>query len=599
MKFAALCATLLLAASASAHSEVKPANIISDHMVLQSGMSVPIWGTADPSEKVTVTLAGQTKSAAADATGKWTVRLLNLKSGGPYEMTIAGAGESPLTIHDVLVGEVWLGSGQSNMQFTVSRAHAGYAGLLDETKEIAAANYPQLRMYTVKPTTDIALQADVPGAWQVCTPDVVGDWSAVGYLFGRNLNQTLKVPVGIVLSAFGASTAEAWIPREALLADPTLAPMVTQLDARYNFFKQHPGGTDAGAPPEPMMLNARLPAPGSPALPLRDPEHNQHQPTVLWNAMINPILPYAIRGAIWYQGESIGGGPAGLMNYGHVMQTLITTWRSKWGEGNFPFFEVQLPALKNVSNNPLVREQQAEILSLPNTAIAVTVDIGDPANVHPKNKEPLGHRLELLALADAYGRKNIESSGPVYSSMKVKGNAIQINFTHATGLKSAPTPNQLAGLTWPDAPARPAAPPVPPPTTANNNMPNTGTPTPAATAGAPAARGPRGPRNQGPPPPVEVSAPPDPAVLADASAHLRGFQIAGADQNFVDADAKIVGDSVVVSSPQVASPVAVRYAWDNYPVTANLYNAANLPAAPFRTDKWDAMPAIAAQFTIK
>jgi sialate O-acetylesterase len=596
MKFAAaLCATLIFAASASA--AVKPANIISDHMVLQSGMSVPIWGTADPSEKVTVSLAGQTKSATTDATGKWTVRLLNLKSGGPYEMTIAGAGESPITIHDVLIGEVWLGSGQSNMQFTVSRAHASYAGLLDEQKEIAAAKYPQLRMYTVKPSTDIALQTDVPGEWQVCTPEVVGDWSAVGYLFGRNLNLALKRPVGIILSAFGASTAEAWVPRETLLADPILAPMVRQLDARYDFFKQHPGGTDAGAPPEPMMLNARLPGPNARPVPLRDPEHNQHQPTVLYNAMINPILPYAIRGALWYQGESIGGGPAGLMNYGHIMKTLITTWREKWGEGNFPFFEVQLPALKNVSNNPIVREQQAQILSLPNTYMAVTIDIGDPANVHPKNKEPLGHRLELLALAKVYGQKNIESSGPIYSSMKIEGSAIRIKFTHATGLKAAPTPNQLAGLTWPDPPARPATPPAPARAMPNNNMPNVGTPT--RDTGAPAARGPRGSRNQGPPPPFEVSAPADPAVLADASAHLRGFQIAGADQNFVDADAKITGDSVVVSSPQVPAPVAVRYAWDNYPVTANLSNAANLPTAPFRTDTWDAMPAVAAQFTIK
>jgi sialate O-acetylesterase len=584
---AALCATLLLAASAIA--AVKPASIISDHMVLQSGMSVPIWGTADPSEKVTVALNGAKGSAAADSTGKWTVRLAKLKAGGPFEMTISGsAGEAPITIHDVLVGEVWLGSGQSNMQFTVSRAHASYAGLLDEQKEIAAANYPQLRMFTVKPTTTYEPQTDVAGVWQVCTPDVVGDWSAVGYLFGRNLNQTLKVPVGIVLSAFGASTAEAWIPREALLADPTLAPMVKQLDARYDFFKQHPGGTDAGAPPEPMMLNARLPRPGAPALPLRDPSHNQHQPTVLYNAMINPILPYAIRGAIWYQGESIGGGPTGLMNYGHVMQTLITTWRKVWGEGNFPFFEVQLPALKNVSNNPLVREQQAQILTLPNTAMAVTVDIGDPANVHPKNKEPLGHRLELLALAKVYGRKNIESSGPVYSSMKVEGSAIRVKFTHAAGLKAAPTPNQQAGLTWPDTPARPATPPPPPAPAAG-----------AAGGTAGAAGGGRGQRPQAPLGPFEVSAPADPAVLADAAAHLRGFQIAGADQNFVDADAKIIGDSVVVSSPQVTSPVAVRYAWDNYPVTANLYNAANLPTAPFRTDHWDAMPAIAAQFTIK
>jgi sialate O-acetylesterase len=516
---ACLCAALCFIATASA--AVKPSDLFSDHMVLQSGMSVPIWGTADAAEKVTVTLNGQTKSAVADASGKWMVKLLKLKSGGPFEMTIQGsAGEAPLVVQDVLVGEVWLASGQSNMQFPVSKAHASYAGMLDEDKEIAAANFPQLRMFTAKASTAYTPQTDVPGVWQVCTPAVVGDWSAVGYLFGRNLNMALKQPVGILLSAFGASTAESWIPREALVADPLLKPMVEKLDARYNYFKQNPGANDANAPPEPMMLNARLPRPGAPPAPLRDPSHNQHQPTVNFNAMINPLVPYAIRGAIWYQGESIGGGPQGLMNYGHVMETLVATWRKLWGEGNFPFFEVQLPALKNVSNNPLVREQQAKILALPNTGMAVTIDIGDPANVHPKNKEPLGYRLEVLALAKAYGDKSMEFSGPVYVSSKVEGSAIRVKFSHAKGLMAKDPP-----LHW--------------------------------------------------------------------------FQIAGADQKFVDADAKIEGDSAVVSSPQVPSPVAVRYAWDNYPSTANLYNASGLPAAPFRTDSWDAMPAVAAQFTIK
>jgi sialate O-acetylesterase len=516
---ALLCATLCVAATASA--EVKPSDLFSDHMVLQSGMSVPIWGTADPAEKVTVTLNGQTKPATADASGQWMVRLLKLKAGGPFEMTIAGSlGEAPIVVKDVLVGEVWLGSGQSNMQFTVSRAHASYAGMLDEDKEIAAANFPQLRMFIAKASTTYTPQKDVPGVWQVCSPAVVGDWSAVGYLFGRNLNIALKVPVGILLSAFGASTAEAWIPREALLADPLLKPMVDKLDARYGYWKDHPGTNDAGAPPEPMMLNARLPRPGAPSLALRDPSHNQHQPTVNFNAMINPLVPYAIRGAIWYQGESIGGGPQGLMNYGHVMETLITTWRKLWGEGNFPFFEVQLPSLKNVSNNPLVREQQAKILSLPNTGMAVTVDVGDPANVHPKNKEPVGYRLEVLALAKVYGDKGMEFSGPMYASSKAEGGAIRVKFTHA------------AGLIAKDAP-------------------------------------------------------------------LKWFQIAGADEKFVDADAKIEGDSVVVSSAGVPKPAAVRYAWDNYPSTANLYNASGLPAAPFRTDEWDAISAVAEQFTIK
>jgi sialate O-acetylesterase len=515
---APLIAFLCFAALASA--QVTPSPLFSDHMVLQSGMAVPIWGTADPAEKVTIKFNGQTKSAVADAKGKWTVQLTKLKAGGPFEMTIAGgkAGEAAITVKDVLVGEVWLGSGQSNMQFYVSKNGPGHApyGLLDEEKEIAAANYPQLRMFTVKNATAYTPQTDLAGEWQVCTPETVPNFSAVGYLFGRDLNQALKLPVGIVLSAFGASTAEAWVPRDALLSDPQLKPMVDKLDAREDYFKAHPGATAAEAPPAPLTINAR---PGGAAGPLRDPAHDQHQPTVLFNAMINPILPYAIRGAIWYQGESITGGTNGLMLYGHVMDTLVTQWRKLWGEGNFPFYVVQLPGQQNVSNNPLVREQQAKILALPNTGMAVVLDTSEAKNVHPHNKEPLGDRLSKIALANAYGQK-IEYSGPAYASMKVEGGAIRIKFTHAAGL------------------------------TAKDGL-------------------------------------------------LKWFQIAGADQKFLFAEAKIDGDSVIVSSANVPAPVAVRYAWDNFPDTANLFNAAGLQAAPFRTDDWDAMPPIADQMTAK
>jgi sialate O-acetylesterase len=370
-------------------------------------------------------------------------------------------------------------------------------------------------MFTVKNAKAYDPQAEAVGEWQVCTPQTVPDFSAVGYLFGRDLNQALKLPVGIVLSAYGASTAEAWVPRAALAGDPKLKPMLDKFDARETYFKDHPNASDADAPPAPQTLNAR---PGKPG-PLRDPSQDQHQPTVLFNAMIHPLIPYAIRGTIWYQGESITGGADGLLLYPHTMETLVSQWRALWGEGDFPFYVVQLAALKNVSNNPMVREQQAKILSMKNTGMAVTIDIGDPTNVHPKNKEPLGQRLTDIALANVYGRK-IEFSGPVFSSMKVEGSAIRVRFTHAQGLSTKDGP-------------------------------------------------------------------------------LKWFQIAGTDQEFVDADAKIEGDSVLVSSPQVPAPVAVRYAWDDYPDTANLYNAAGLPAAPFRTDSWDALTPIAAAFTGK
>ena len=547
---AAVAAALILAGSAAA--EVKPAALFSDHMVAQSGMPVPVWGTADPGESISVTLNGTKANGVAGADGKWMVRLGKLKPGGPFTMTIAG--KNTITINDVLVGEVWLGSGQSNMVFNVSnKGHSPY-GLLDEEKEIAAANYPQVRMFTVKDAKSYTPKADVEGEWKVCTPENVPDFSALGYLFARDLNQALKLPVGIVLSAYGASTAEAWLPREALTGDPELKPILELFDAREAFFKEHPGASDADAPRAPQTINSR---PGRPG-PMRDPVQDQHQPTVLYNAMLKPVIPYAMRGAIWYQGESIVGGSNGVNLYGHVMQTLVTDWRKEWGEGNIPFFSVQLAALKNVSNNPAVREQQAKILSLPGTGLVVTTDVGDPNNVHPKNKEPVAQRLANLALANVYGRK-LETSGPVYSGMKIEGNTVRLRFSHAAGLKSGPTPNQLAGLFKSGAPIVP----------------------------------------RGTTPPLETSSEPDPAVLADSTAHLHGFQIAGPDGKFVDADAKIDGQSVVVSSPEVPSPTAVRYAWDNYPATANLYNGAGLPAAPFRTDNWDALTPIAASFTGK
>ena len=547
---AVLCAVLCV--TSAARAEIKPAALFSDHMVLQNGLTVPVWGTADAGEKVTVKIAGQTKFATADANGKWMVKLAKLaaKAGAPLTMTITGkAGSTPITINDVLVGEVWLGSGQSNMVFNVSNTGHRPYGLLDEKEEIAAANYPQVRMFTVADTKSLTPQTDVKGEWKVCSPATVADFSAIGYLFARDLNQALKVPVGIILSAYGASTAEAWVPREALAADPKLKPVLDGFDAREAAFQAHPPAVAAQNPPvaaTPLAPTAGAtitpggpPPAGAPPAARRarggggDPVNDQHQPTVLYNGMINGVIPYAIRGAIWYQGESILGNP-GIPMYAHVMETLVTTWRQRWGEGDFPFYAVQLAALKNNSNNPRVREQQAEILSVKNTGLAVAVDIGDPANVHPKNKEALCDRLSRIALANVYGKK-MEFSGPVYASMKVEGDAIRITFTHAQGLTTHYPSGLYAHVSAPD------------PTTGK------------VAAEIPAA-------NDGP---------------------LKWFQIAGADGKYVDAQATIDGSSVVVKSADVSAPVSVRYAWDNYPYGANLYNAAGLPAAPFRTNKMD------------
>jgi len=502
--------SICLCYCAIASADVKPNHLFSDHMVLQSGMSVPVWGTAAPGEQVTVTLGDQKQSAAAGADGKWMVRLANLSPGGPLEMTIAGA--NTITVHDVLVGEVWVGSGQSNMEypFWKSPRVAAYKGVTNQEQEDAAANYPLLRMYTVKTNTSAAVQDDSDGQWLVCTPDNVKTFSGIGYFFSRDLQKELKVPVGFIHSSFGASTAEAWVSRPALEADPNLAGILKTYDqavAAYAARATTPApaptpAPDAAAATQPAARRARRPrGPRGP----QDPAHNQHNPTVLWNGMLHPIIPYAIRGVIWYQGESVLGGTPGDKLYPAVMNALVTSWRQAWGEGDFQFYACQLAGQDASSNNPIIRESQAAIASLPNTGLAITIDIGEQHNVHPQDKQDVGDRLSRIALAKAYGEK-IEFSGPAYDSMKIEGNSIRINFTHADGLR---------------------------------------------------AKG----------------------------GDLNTFVIAGADGKFVPATAKIDGTSVVVSSPDVPTPTAVRYAWANWPINPNLYNSAGLPAAPFRTDK--------------
>jgi sialate O-acetylesterase len=507
--------SILLLSVSSVRGDVKLASPFTDHMVLQQGMKVPVWGTADPGEKVTVTFNGQTQTATAGTDGNWMVRLADLKAGGPFAMTIAG--KNTITINDVLVGEVWLGSGQSNMDFTVSKKVKSFAGVTNEEAEIAAANYPLIRMFTGDPIRTNQPQSRVPGEWRVCSPETVPAFSAVGYFFARQLQKDIKIPIGIITLSYGASTAEAWIRREALEADPQLKPMVERFDEAVQAFRTNAPAVAAPARSEDVSNPSGTtnqtssagqrrgggPGRGGP----RDPIQDQHNPTVLFNGMINPVIPYAIRGVIWYQGESIVGGDAGRKLYPHVQATLIKDWRQRWGEGDFPFYIVQLAGQEANSNSPVVREAQATVLSLPNTGMAVTTDIGEARNVHPRNKQDVGDRLARIALANVYGRK-IEYSGPVYESMKVEGNAIRVKFSHLGG-----------GLV---------------------------------------AKG-------GP---------------------LKWFVIAGADQKFVPAEAKIDGDSVVVSSPEVTEPQAVRYAWVNYPEGCNLYNAAGLPAAQFRSDKW-------------
>ena len=489
-------------------AEVKLASPFTSHMVLQRDAKAPVWGRAAGGEMVTVTFAGQKISAQADAAGNWRVDLapLTVSTEGRAFIVTGSQTAQPIELEDVLVGEVWLASGQSNMDFSMSKKVKYFAGVKNEEQEITAANYPLIRMFTGDAAKAYAPQNTVAGEWKICRPETAAAFSAVAYFFARDLQKEITVPVGIVTLAFGASTAEAWISRETLAADPLLQPLLNHFDAAVQSFRTNP--PPVVAPPRSEDVSATNAAPagrrrsGGP----RDPIQDQHNATVLFNGMIHPVIPFAMRGVIWYQGESIVGGSAGVALYPQVQAALIHDWRKLWGEGDFPFYIVQLAGQEAASNNPLVREAQATVLALPNTGMVVATDIGEAKNVHPKNKQDVGDRLARIALANVYGRK-LEFSGPRYESMTVEGGAIRVKFSHVGD-----------------------------------------------------------------------------GLVAKGGEPLKWLVIAGADMKFVPAEAKIAGDTVVVSSPEVTAPVAVRYAWVNFPDGCNLFNAADLPAAQFRTD---------------
>jgi sialate O-acetylesterase len=612
-----------------------------DHAVLQQGIAVPIWGTADPGEAITVSLAAQTVRTVAGADGRWLVRLAPLAAGGPHTMTIAG--KNTIVLGDILIGEVWVCGGQSNMERQLG-LRAGQQPITDWEKEVAAANYPQIRHFGVAQTKSLTPQSTVAGHWQVCSPDTVKDFTAVGYFFGRDVHVARHVPVGLIHSSWGGTSAEAWTGEPALRRLPEMADMLEQLKlvkadpaaarAQYetrleSWFSANDAGSGAGRSwgdpgvdtsawktmavptlwenagepelngvvwlrrtvelpdnvgqvaadlllgmvddidttyvngvkvgatvgynvvrkyavpagvlkpgrnviavrvldtgggggiwgdeklqlivkipgcrPSPIDLAGRWryrigmkledgPAPPSSVT------GDVNTPTVLYNGMVAPLVPYGIRGVIFYQGESNAGR---AREYRSLFPGLVAGWREAWGQGDFPFLFVQIAPFGEMS--PDIRE--AQLLAwqhTPNTAMAVTTDCGDAHDIHPAHKQPVGARLALAARALAYGEA-LEYSGPVFASMTVQGRKAILQFNHRGG-----------GLV---------------------------------------AKG-------GP---------------------LQGFVVAGPDKVFHPAQAEIRGKTVVVISKQVARPVAVRYGWANVP-DGNLFNKDGLPASPFRTD---------------
>ena len=565
----ALALLLALATGQLLEAEVKMPAIFGDHMVLQQESMLPVWGTAEAGEKVTVTVGVEKADTVADSNGKWTVKLPPLPNGAP-PVTMTVAGKNTLTFTDVLVGDVWVCSGQSNMELPLAQSHIG-------AREVPKAHDPQLRLFCFHHQTalqplfgstgpnlpEFVFSNSMPlpaySGWVVCTPDTAKTFSAVGYFFGRELRTSLNRPIGLVKSAWGGTPAEAWISLGGLQKEPALQHYLdgyrANLAAYPSLAKGYPerlaayqaersrmlledmppynAGMKAWIQADKQAKAAGQPSPPKPVRPAgpiepKDPNGGKNGPANLFNGMITPLIPYAIKGVIWYQGES---NSRNGVEYRTLFGRMITEWREVWGAGNFPFIFVQLASFDAGPNAtwPYVRESQLKTLALPNTGMASAVDLGDfknLTNIHPSDKLDVGLRLALAAEHVAYGR-NVVCSGPIYDSSKVEKNAIRVNFTQTGG-----------GLV--------------------------------------------------------IGSPPwiDPTVLSSwTTDRLVGFEIAGIDRNYVPAVAKIDGSSVVVSSPKVAAPVFVRFAWSNV-VWANLYNKEGLPASPFRTDDWAPPPLV-------
>lgn len=499
----ALLAVLPVCFVPNGHAEVKLPGFLSNHMVLQREQPIHIWGWSAPGEKVSVAFHGTTRDTAGDELGKWSLYLPPEAAGGPYELSITA--DNRIVLEDVLVGDVWFASGQSNMEMPLS----GWPGapLKNSTGEVARADHPQIRLLQApKESSDFPLR-DSTATWVVCTPETAAGFSAAAYFFGRDIQSREQVPIGLINSSWGGTVAEAWVSLESIASDAGLMPLfatraqmmqdqadVPLMQARAR--REDEAARQAGKTPPPHPWH---PAPESWA------------PAGLYNGMVAPFTAFPIKGVIWYQGESnsrLSFAPL----YVKLFPALINDWRTQWQEGRFPFLFVQISSFTSspAESWATIREAQRRALALRDTAMVVTVDIGNSDNVHPADKQTVGARLALAAEALAYG-EDLEYSGPLFREARPEAGAMRIWFTHtADGL--------------------------------------------VAQGGA-----------------------------------LRGFEVAGADGQFVKADARIDDKTVVVDSARVPEPKYVRYGWANAP-DVNLFNSAGLPASPFTSEPYIPTP---------
>lgn len=457
-----LVLALFFSISTLAFANVTLPAIFGDHMVLQQNAAVTIWGWAKPLEEVSVAGSWGDKvlKIKTNNKGTWQVKLQTPTAGGPYAIEIQGYNK--LIINDVLIGEVWLCSGQSNMEWTPK------AGIDNAAPEIAKANQPTIRFFTVSNRSAETPQLDLEGHWEVCTPESMTNFSAIGYFFGKQVQENLNVPMGLINSSWGGTPAEAWMNANVLVQNKMLAEAATKLpDVPW-------GPEESGS---------------------------------IYNAMLAPLTSYRISGALWYQGEAntINGS-----TYDLLLTAMIQSWRKEWGY-EFPFYYVQIAPYKygRPQEGAVVRDAQRRALaSIPNAGMVVVSDIGDIKDIHPKNKVDVGIRLANLALNKTYAKRGLPASGPLYRNMNIEKDKIRITFDYA-----------------------------------------------------------------------------DNGFLIKGK-ELTHFEIAGEDQQYVNATAKIEGNTILVQAKNVKNPVAVRFAWDNT-AEPNLFNKEGLPASCFRTDDWE------------
>ncbi len=499
--------------ASSCLAELKTPAVFSDGMVFQRDHEVAVWGWADPGHEVSVYFVGAEKKAKAGADGRFMVRLNKMKASADPQTLVIKSGDDSVEIKNVLIGEVWLCSGQSNMLWPVEKS-------MNFDQEKASAHYPEIRMFLTDLKANIKPQDDCTGSWKMCTPQTVGDFSAVAYFFGREIHSELGVPVGLIRSAWGGTRIEAWSPMSSLEQFPGVMRSKELQDKRAETYTEEKAATKYAVDLKKWEMRSEKARAAGQKLPRKPrkpvhPHSNQNYPANLYNAMIHPLVPYSMRGAIWYQGEANAHSAEQAILYRDLLENLVNEWREVWDE-KFPFYAVQLVNYRNPQVKPVedtgwafIRESFLRFhKEVPNVGIAVGIDVGDANDIHPKDKQTIGYRLAQQALKKTYGHQ-VVADGPLYASYRIDGNKMVISFD---GIGS--------GL-------------------------------------------------------VEQDGKP-----------LRRFAIAGADQQFVEAQAVIVGETVFVSSEKVATPVAVRYAWADNPVGCNLFNAAGFPASPFRTDRW-------------